>query len=587
MTSNEEQLFLERLDKKLWTAADKLRSTLDAAQYKHAVLGLVFLKYVSDSFDHRRQEIEAMLRDEDHEYGVIRSNYESGPEYEATIQAELEIRDYYTETNVFWVPVESRWKFLQDNNKLGAGAELTVSDGAGERKIKISSVGGLIDNALDAIERDNPRLKGVLNKRYAQLQIDQAKLGELIDLIATIPFEHETLRSKDILGHVYEYFLGQFALAEGKKGGQFYTPKAIVTLIVEMLEPFKGRVYDPAMGSGGFFVQSERFIEDRIEKGEGGKLGDVSIYGQEYNHTTWQLAAMNMAIRGLDFNFGKEPANTFTNDQHPDLRADFVMANPPFNMKEWNIGVAEDDPRWVYGTPPPNNANFAWMQHMLYHLAPNGSLGLLLANGSMSSNTRNEGEIRKALVENDLVECMVALPGQLFTNTQIPACIWFLSKNKKARVGNNGRSCRDRSGEILFIDARKLGYMKDRVLRDFKPEDIREIADTFHAWKSSTPSSRTDAPTTPSSRTEQSERPGSTYQDIPGFCKSATLEEIAQHDFVLTPGRYVGAAPEKDDGESFADKMARLTGQLREQFEEGERLEEKIKENLGGLGFDV
>nr|MDA3933858.1 class I SAM-dependent DNA methyltransferase [Gammaproteobacteria bacterium] len=437
MTDKSDQLFLTELEKKLWNAADKLRSTLDAAQYKHAVLGLVFLKYVSDSFRIRRTQIEAMLRDEKHDYGVLRKNYDSDAQYEATIQQELEIRDYYTEANVFWVPREARWQFLQDNNKVAAGTELEVEDNGKTRKIKVSSVGGLIDNALEAIERDNPKLKGVLNKRYAQLQIDQAKLGELIDLIATIPFEHDSLGAKDILGHVYEYFLGQFALAEGKKGGQFYTPKSIVTLIVEMLEPFQGRVYDPAMGSGGFFVQSERFIKDRIEQGElngaGGKMGDVSIYGQEYNHTTWQLAAMNMAIRGLDFNFGKEPANTFNNDQHPDLRADYVMANPPFNMKEWNVGVSDDDPRWVYGTPPANNANFAWLQHMLYHLAPNGSMGLLLSNGSMSSNTSNEGEIRKALVENDLVECMVALPGQLFTNTQIPACIWFLTKDKAGR----------------------------------------------------------------------------------------------------------------------------------------------------------
>ena len=554
-----DQEFLTGLEKKLWTAADKLRSTLDAAQYKHAVLGLVFLKYVSDSFEIRRNEIAAMLRDENHDYGVIRSNYASDEEYEATIQEELEIRDYYAEANVFWVPLESRWEFLQDNNKVGAGTELKVKDAEGERKIKVSSVGGLIDNSLDAIERDNPKLKGVLNKRYAQLQIDQAKLGELIDLIATIPFEHASLGSKDILGHVYEYFLGQFALAEGKKGGQFYTPKSIVTLIVEMLEPFKGRVYDPAMGSGGFFVQSERFIEDNQ-----GNVADVSIFGQEYNHTTWQLAAMNMAIRGLDFNFGKEPADTFSSDQNPDLRADYVMANPPFNMKEWNVGLAEDDPRWVYGAPPANNANFAWLQHMLYHLAPKGSLGLLLANGSMSSNTNNEGEIRKSLIENDLVECMAALPGQLFTNTQIPACIWFLTRNKKAGADKSGRNHRDRSGEVLFIDARNLGYMKDRVLRDFKPEDIKHVADTFHNWKS-----------------------GVDYEDVAGFCKSATLEEITKHDFVLTPGRYVGAAAEEDDGEPFADKMARLTGQLKEQFEESERLEGQISENLAGLGFDV
>jgi len=386
------------------------------------------------------------------------------------------------------------------------------------------------------------------------LQIDQAKLGELIDLIATIPFKHASLQAKDILGHVYEYFLGQFALAEGKKGGQFYTPKSIVTLIVEMLQPFSGRVYDPAMGSGGFFVQSEQFIKEH-----GGKLGNVSIYGQEYNHTTWQLAAMNMVIRGLDFNFGKEPANTFTNDQHPDLRADTIMANPPFNMKEWDAGVKDDDPRWQYGKPPSGNANFAWLQHMLYHLAPNGSMGLLLANGSMSSNTNTEGDIRRALVENDLVECMVALPGQLFTNTQIPACIWFLTRNKKARG-----TLADRSGKVLFIDARNLGYMKDRVLRDFKPEDIKKVADTFHAWQQ-----------------------GKDYADEAGFCCSATLDEIRKHDFVLTPGRYVGAPDEVEDGEPFAEKMARLTAQLQEQFARSSELEGEIKRNLAGLGYEL
>ncbi len=578
MTNNEEQKFLEGLDKKLWTAADKLRSTLDASQYKHAVLGLIFLKYVSDTFDTRRQQLIEQFADPDNDYYL-------GPDSEEEINAELEQRDYYTEENVFWVPMESRWQFLQDNNKVGAGTELVVSDGDDERKIKISSVGGLIDNALDAIERDNPKLKGVLNKRYTQLQIDQAKLGELIDLVATIPFEHESLESKDILGHVYEYFLGQFALAEGKKGGQFYTPKAIVTLIVEMLEPFEGRVYDPAMGSGGFFVQSERFIEENE-----GNIGDVSIYGQEYNHTTWQLAAMNMAIRGLDFNFGKEPADTFSNDQHPDLRADYVMANPPFNMKEWNTGLADDDPRWVYGTPPANNANFAWLQHMLYHLAPNGSMGLLLANGSMSSNTSNEGKIRKALIENDLVECMVALPGQLFTNTQIPACVWFLTKNKKARVDHNDQGLRDRSGKTLFIDARKHGYMKDRVLRDFTAEDIEEIADTFRKWRSKD-FYCDDAVTWYVNRVYEEGgidiTPPEPYGDTPGFCKSVTTEEIAKHDFVLTPGRYVGAAPEEDDGEPFADKMAWLTGELKEQFEESDRLEGQIKKNLAGLGFDL
>ncbi|USD21386.1 type I restriction-modification system subunit M [Microbulbifer variabilis] len=563
MTNSEEQQFLNDLEKKLWNAADKLRSTLDAAQYKHTVLGLIFLKYVSDAFDIRRDELRQQLTDADHDYFLDPEDFggADSEDYAAEIDIELEVRDYYLETNTFWVPQQARWQFLQDNNKaVIGGAELSFQDERGEDKtLKISSVGHLIDNALEAIEADNPKLKGVLNKRYTQLQIDQSKLGELIDLIATVPFNHASLNSKDILGHVYEYMLGQFALAEGKKGGQFYTPKSIVSLIVQMLEPFRGRVYDPAMGSGGFFVQSEHFITEHR-----GKIGEVSIYGQEYNHTTWQLAAMNMAIRGIDFNFGKEPANTYINDQHPDLRADFVMANPPFNMKEWDTGVADDDKRWQYGRPPSGNANFAWLQHMLYHLAPNGSMGLLLANGSMSSNTNNEGEIRKRLIEADLVECMVALPGQLFTNTQIPACIWFLSKNKGARTSVAGRKLRDRQGEVLFIDARNLGYMKDRVLRDFTQEDLNQVTETYHNWQT-----------------------GENYEDVPGFVKAAKLEELQKHDFVLTPGRYVGAAAEEDDGEPFAEKMARLTGQLKTQFAESDRLEAEIKKNLAGLGFDV
>ncbi|RMF42141.1 MAG: SAM-dependent DNA methyltransferase [Deltaproteobacteria bacterium] len=553
----DDQKFLNELEKKLWTAANKLLPSLDASQYKHVVLGLVFLKYVSDAFDLRRDEIAAQLRDPASDYYLDPADFDSPDDYEAEISEELEQRDYYTEANVFWVPSTARWQFLQDKNKVVITGELEVPDGNGTKKIR--SVGQLIDHALEAIESDNTKLKGVLNKNYTRLQIDQSRLGELIDLIGTIPFTHASLDSRDILGHVYEYFLGQFALAEGKKGGQFYTPKSIVSLIVQMLEPFKGRVYDPAMGSGGFFVQSEQFIEKHR-----GRIGDVSIYGQEMNHATWQLAAMNMVIRGLDFNFGKHPANTFTDDQHPDLRADFVMANPPFNMKEWDSGVSDTDPRWVYGRPPRNNANFAWMQHMLYHLAPNGSMALLLANGSMSSNTGGEGEIRKALIENDLVECMVALPGQLFTNTQIPACIWFLTKNKKARTAASGRALRDRRGEVLFIDARNLGYMKDRVLRDFTQDDLDKVTSAFHNWQS-----------------------GSDYEDEPGFCKSAGLEEIAKHDYVLTPGRYVGAPPEEDDGEPFADKMARLTAQLREQFAESDRLEAEIKKNLAGIGFDV
>ena len=553
MTTNEEQQFLNDLDKKLWNAADRLRSNIDAAEYKHVVLGLIFIKYVSDAFIERKLKIEAILRDESHDYGVLRKNYDTDEEYEATIQTELEIRDYYTEKNVFWVPALARWENLQNNAKVAPGTEIKIKNGK-KFTYKFTSIGKLIDDALEEIEKENPKLKNVLDKNYARRQIDSNILGQLIDKIAEIPFKHKTLHAKDILGHVYEYFLGQFALSEGKKGGQYYTPKAIVSLIVEMLQPYKGRVYDPAMGSGGFFVSSEKFIEEHK-----GKLGNISVYGQESNPTTWRLAAMNMAIRGIDFNFGGEPANTFSNDKHPDLRADFVMANPPFNMKEWGSGVKDDDPRWQYGIPPAGNANFAWMQHMLYHLAPNGSMSLLLANGSMSSNTNNEGEIRKRLLEEDRVECMVALPGQLFINTQIPACIWFLTKNKKARD-----KFRDRSGEVLFIDARNLGYMKDRVLRDFTPVDIRKITDTFYNWK-----------------TDEG------YEDNAGYCSSATLDQIKQHDYVLTPGRYVGAAEEEDDGEPFADKMERLTAQLKDQFEQSDKLELEIKKNLAGLGYDV
>lgn len=581
LNQQQEQQFLNDLEKKLWTSANKLLPSLDASQYKHVMLGLVFLKYVSDSFGIRRDELIAQFKNPEHAYYLDPADFggPDSPEYQKEINTELEERDYYTEANVFWVPVQSRWEFLQNQNKVVITGEIEVKDVNHTKKIR--SVGQLIDNALDAIELDNPKLKGVLNKRYTQLQIDQAKLGELIDLIATIPFVHNSLSSKDILGHVYEYFLGQFALAEGKKGGQFYTPKSIVSLIVQMMEPFKGRVYDPAMGSGGFFVQSEHFIREHQ-----GRIGDVSIYGQEYNHTTWQLAAMNMVIRGIDFNFGKEPASSYTNDQHPDLRADFVMANPPFNMKEWDTGVDDNDPRWVYGKPPSGNANFAWMQHMLYHTAPNGSVGLLLANGSMSSNTSGEGDIRKALIEADLIECMVALPGQLFTNTQIPACIWFLSKNKKARTAASGRQLRDRTGEVLFIDARNLGYMKDRVLRDFTQEDLTLIADLFHTWQTTSLDSTLPRPLVPTLPRGNADQP-QTYQDIPGLVKSATLEDIKKHDYVLTPGRYVGAAEQEDDGEPFSDKMARLTAQLKTQFEQSDKLEAEIKKNLAGLGFNV
>ena len=538
-TAQDEQIFLNALDKKLWESADKLRSNLDAAVYKHAVLGLIFLKYVSDAFEERRAELRAQFTNPDADYYLDPDDYDTPEEYEAELDDELELRDYYLEKNIFWVPELARWSTLQNNAKLPINTRIPLKNG---ESYTLRSTGKLIDDALDAVEKENPKLKGVLNKTYASLQLSQDKLAELIDLIATIPFSHASLKSKDILGHVYEYFLGQFAMNEGKKGGQYYTPKSIVNLIVELLQPFEGRIYDPAMGSGGFFVSSEKFIEKHE-----GSVKDISIYGQESNPTTWRLAAMNMAIRGLDYNFGKQPADTFTNNQHPDLRADFVMANPPFNIKDWWNASLEGDPRWQHGTPPKNNANYGWLQHMLYHLSARGKMALLLANGSMSTSTSGEGEIRQNLIDADLVDCMIALPGQLFSNTQIPACIWLLTKRKS------------NPGETLFIDARSKGYMKDRVLRDFTDEDIANIADTYHSWQTQ-----------------------KDYEDVPGFCYSAKLAEIQKHDYVLTPGRYVGAAEVEGDGEPFEDKMERLTGQLKEQFEQSAVLEKADKGEFSG-----
>ncbi len=562
-----EQQFLKELDDKLWKAADKLRASLDAANYKHIVLGLIFLKYVSDAFEERQQQLLELFQQEgdDNLYYLPREDYDSDAEYRQALNDELELQDYYAEANIFWVPRHARWSTLKERAILPVGAVLWQDDAGNE--VKLRSVSWLIDNALDAIEKSNDKLKGILN-RISQYQLDNDKLIGLINSFSDTSFSNPVfkgqplnLHSKDILGHVYEYFLGQFALAEGKQGGQYYTPKSIVTLIVEMLEPYSGRVYDPAMGSGGFFVSSDKFIEEHAQEQHydpAEQRKHISVYGQESNPTTWKLAAMNMAIRGIDFNFGKKNADSFLNDQHPDLRADFVMANPPFNIKDWWSESLADDVRWKYGTPPKGNANFGWMQHMLHHLAPTGSMALLLANGSMSSNTNNEGEIRKRLIEEDLVECMVALPGQLFTNTQIPACIWFLTKDKSGKDGKK----RDRRDDLLFIDARNLGYMRDRVLRDFALEDIRKVADTFHAWQQ-----------------------GDDYEDVPGFCASVDYQQIAKHDFVLTPGRYVGAPDHEEDGEPFADKMARLTEQLKGQFEESDRLEAAIRRNLGGLGY--
>lgn len=513
---------LDDIKKTLWAAADKLRANMDAAEYKHLVLGLIFLKYISDTFSAKQQELTLRLRDPKDEYHLADAT-------DADIATELEERDYYTAANVFWVPESARWEAIR------AAA-------------KAPDIGKRIDDALTVIESENPKLKGILDKRYARAQLPDGKLGELVDLISTIGFGDNPSTARDVLGQVYEYFLGMFANAEGKRGGQFYTPASIVKTLVAVLSPHEGKVYDPCCGSGGMFVQSERFIE-----AHGGKLGDVSIYGQEANPTTWRLAAMNLAIRGIDFNLGREPNDTFTKNQHPDLRADYILANPPFNISDWWHGSLMGDPRWVYGDPPAGNANYAWLQHMLYHLKPTGRAGIVLANGSMSSSQNNEGAIRSAMVEADAVEVMVALPSQLFFNTQIPACLWFLVKQKTKR-----------KGEVLFIDARKSGTMISRVQAEFTDEVIKRIEQTVAAW-----------------RGEYGE-----YEDVAGYCRSVSLAEIATHGHVLTPGRYVGAEEVEDDDEAFADKMQKLTEKLGEQMAKGTELDSLIRQKLGSLGYE-
>lgn len=514
---------LDDIKKTLWAAADKLRANVDAAEYKHIVLGLIFLKFVSDTFQARRDELTRRFADETDDYFLHDCDAE-------LLAEELEERDYYREVNVFWVPEAARWEALRANAKQ-------------------ADIGKRIDDALSLIEADNPRLKGILDKRYARAPLPDGKLGELVDLVSTIGFGEDQSIARDILGQVYEYFLGQFASAEGKKGGQFYTPQSIVKTLVAVLDPHQGKVYDPCCGSGGMFVQSEKFIE-----AHGGKLGDVSIYGQESNPTTWRLAAMNLAIRGIDFNLGREPADTFIKNQHPDLRADFILANPPFNISDWWHGSLEGDPRWVYGTPPAGNANYAWLQHMLYHLKPSGRAGIVLANGSMSSSQNSEGDIRRAMVEADVVEVMIALPGQLFFNTQIPACLWFLAKGKTTR-----------QGEVLFIDARKLGSMISRVQAELADEAIARIAATVQAWRGAGEAA---------------------YEDIPGYCRSVKLAEIAEHGHVLTPGRYVGAEEVEDNDEDFASKMTALSEKLGEQMARGAELDQLIRQKLGGLGYE-
>ena len=509
-------------ESELWRMADTLRGSMDAAEYKHVVLGLIFLKYISDAFE----EIHARLVGEQAE------------------GADPEDPDEYRAENIFWVPPEARWTQLK-----------TLA--------RQSTIGQLVDDAMAGIERDNPALKDVLPKDYARPALDKQRLGQLIDLISNIKVGDEDARSKDVLGRVYEYFLSQFASAEGKKGGEFYTPRCVVKLLVEMLEPYQGRVYDPCCGSSGMFVQSVEFIRAHATgNGNGGRVpraakADISIYGQESNYTTWRLAKMNLAIRGIEGQIAH--GDTFHNDRHADLKADFILANPPFNVSDWGGDRLADDKRWQYGTPPKGNANFAWVQHMVDHLAPGGVAGFVLSNGSMSSNQSGEGEIRKSLIEADLVDCMVSLPGQLFYSTQIPACLWFLARDRQ-----NG-TFRNRRGEILFIDARKLGPMVDRTHRELTDEDLARIADTDHAWRG--------------------ESTAGDYADTPGFCNSAPLDEVRKQSHVLTPGRYVGAEAPQDDDEPFEQKMARLTSQWREQQAEARKLDAAIEANLKELGF--
>ncbi len=497
-------------EEKLWAAADKMRGHMDPGEYKHVALGLIFLKYISDAFEQRREEMAK----------------EKG--------ADPEDRDEYLAENIFWVPKQARWKNLQANAKQ-------------------STIGKLIDDAMVAIEKENPSLKGVLPKDYARQSLDKHRLGEMIDLIGTIGLGDKESRSKDVLGRVYEYFLGRFAGAEGKGGGEFYTPRSIVQLLVEMIEPFKGRVFDPCCGSGGMFVQSEKFVE-----AHGGRLTDLSVYGQESNQTTWRLCKMNLAIRGVEGNISWNSAGSFHNDVHKDLKADFILANPPFNDSDWGGERLRDDVRWKYGAPP-GNANFAWVQHFIHHLAPNGITGFVLANGSMSSNQSGEGEIRQKIIEADLVDCMIALPGQLFYTTPIPACLWFVTRNKKSG------KFRDRRGQTLFIDARKVGYLVDRTHRELSDEEIQRIAGTYHLWRG--------------------EKGTGEYKDVPGFCKSTSTEEIRKHGHVLTPGRYVGAEAIEDDGEPLEEKMKRLAAKLEEQFAESAKLELAIRKNLKGFGY--
>ncbi|MCC5916166.1 MAG: SAM-dependent DNA methyltransferase [Cryomorphaceae bacterium] len=501
----------EPLEKQLWKTADKLRKNIDAAEYKHVVLGLIFLKYISDAFE----ELYDKLKAGDGEYA----------------DADPEDKDEYKAENVFFVPEKARWRHLLS-------------------QAKQPTIGKSVDEAMDAIERENASLKGVLPKVYARQNLDPTSLGELIDMIGNIALGDAKSRSADVLGHVFEYFLGEFALAEGKKGGQFYTPRSVVELLVEMLEPYQGRVYDPCCGSGGMFVQSEKFVEERK-----GRINDISIYGQESNQTTWRLAKMNLAIRGIDSSQVKwNNEGSFLNNAHPDLKADYILANPPFNVSDWSGELLRNDGRWKFGTPPAGNANYAWIQHFLYHLAPSGQAGFVLAKGALTSKSSGEGDIRKALIENDLIDCIVNLPAKLFLNTQIPASLWFMSRNR-----TNGKF-RNRSGEILFIDARNLGHLINRRTKELAQDDIDQITSTYHNWRN----------------------PDGHYEDVKGFCASATKERVAELDYVLTPGRYVGLAEEEDDFD-FVERFSSLKAEFESQLMEEAELNERIKENLAKI----
>jgi type I restriction enzyme M protein len=501
-------------EEKLWKTADKMRNNMDAAEYKHVVLGLIFLKYISDAFEERYKQLVA----------------------ERDQGADPEDKDEYKGYNIFWVPKEARWSVLQ------AAA-------------KQPTIGRVIDEAMIAIEHENPSLKGVLSKDYSRPSLDKERLGQLIDLIGTIGLGDSSNRSKDILGRVYEYFLGQFASAEGKKGGQFYTPRSVVRLIVEMIEPYHGRIFDPCCGSGGMFVQSEKFVE-----AHGGRIGDISIYGEESNPTTWKLCKMNLAIRGIDGNIGPHNADSFRNDIHKDLKADFILANPPFNDSDWNGEMLREDVRWGFGVPPINNANFAWVQHFIHHMSPIGVAGFVLANGSMSSNTSNEGVIRRAIIENDLVDCMITLPGQLFYSTPIPACLWFIACNKKTGF-------HVRKGETLFIDMRTMGLLIDRTHRELTDQEIALAADTYHIW--------------------QGKKKSDGYKDIPGFCKSARIGDIAENGYVLNPGRYVGAKiNDLEDHQKSQEQIRSMIVELEKYFDESVRSQSMIRETMRKLGYD-